>query len=159
LIRVIDLDLEEKQKAAECREIIANVAGRSAPSRVGRWSRVALFFRSDDPDRPSRRCRLSGGGIHFLGKGAQAIVDGIHPGTLKPYYWVDDPVRMGSGRSTFHSDSAEAAIVDRKHLARKWRLIAARPFTARLRAAPFRLAGVTRSFLGRSWMRHFRAHP
>lgn len=90
--RVIDLDVDDPELAAQCRGIIAEELDEyhSPPCRIGRWPRVMFFARSDDPDRRTKRFNFPNGSIEFLGHRAHAVVDGIHPDTGKPYYWWDE---------------------------------------------------------------------
>jgi hypothetical protein len=89
--RVIDLDVDDPDLAAECRGIIAEeLEYRGLPCRVGRWPRVAFYARSNEPARGTRRVKFKNGSIELLGKGAHVVVDGIHPDTGKAYHWWHD---------------------------------------------------------------------
>lgn len=86
-VRVIDIDIDDDQLAAEVALIVGEILGANPPVRVGRAPRMALFARSDD--RLRRKAKVTGkrGTVEFLGHGNQVIVDGVHPGTKMPYQW------------------------------------------------------------------------
>lgn len=91
-VRVLDLDVDDPALSARCQAVISAILGTDSPYRIGRRPRVAVFFRAQDPYRSSRRYRFPLGSVEFLGRGAQVIVDGIHPHTGLPYYWVNEPL-------------------------------------------------------------------
>lgn len=114
--RVIDLDVDDPELAAQCRGIIAEELDEyhSLPCRIGRWPRVMFYGRSDDPDRPTKRFKFPNGSIEFLGHGAHAVVDGIHPDTGKPYYWWDEALwEVEANKLPILTVAAEARIVAR----------------------------------------------
>jgi hypothetical protein len=89
-IRVIDIDVDDPKRAWVCRHVVERVVGGELPCRVGRWPRLALFARSDDPNRQTLRKKFQRGGVEILGRGAHVVVDGTHPDTGKPYYWPSE---------------------------------------------------------------------
>lgn len=91
LLRPIDLDVDDATLSWECHEAVKSVLGLNLPCRVGKWPRVALFARSDDPNRKKLRYEFHKGAVDVLGAGAQVIVAGTHPDTGKSYYWVEEP--------------------------------------------------------------------
>lgn len=91
-VRVIDLDVDDPNLASQCMRTISSSMGPDLPCRIGRWPRVALFCRSDDPTKITRRHKFARGAIEFLGYKTHVIVDGMHPVTGKAYYWLKEPL-------------------------------------------------------------------
>lgn len=91
--RVIDLDVDDPVAAQEAKAAIYDALGGAAPPcRGGRGSRVALFMRSTQSGHRTKQHKFPRGGIEFRGHGAHVVVDGIHPDTGKPYYWMNEPI-------------------------------------------------------------------
>jgi Bifunctional DNA primase/polymerase, N-terminal len=86
-VRVIDIDIDEPERASEVALLAESILGAIPPARVGRAPRMALFVRSDDPLRRTLKVAGRRGTVEFLGHGSQVIVDGIHPSTNMPYQW------------------------------------------------------------------------
>src|SRR5262245_54397080 len=88
-----DIDVKNPEAAEAAEELIRNLyADRGALlTRIGEAPKRALLFRTT---RPFPKIRVTfvapNGGSHhieMLGDGQQLVVDGIHPGTKKPYVW------------------------------------------------------------------------
>lgn len=94
--RVLGLDIDSltPHVAAEVERIALEVLG-PAPVRVGRAPKRLLMYRLAEGAEHVTRMRLfldAGDGvthlIELLGHGQQFLVEGTHPGTLRPYEWV-----------------------------------------------------------------------
>jgi len=111
-VRVLDLDVDDPGLSARCQAAISAILGTDSPCRIGRWPRAAIFFRAHDPDRCTERHRFSLGSVEFLGKGAQVIVDGTHPDTGSPYYWVNEPLwEVWADRLPILNEEMESTLV------------------------------------------------
>lgn len=84
---VIDIDADDPEEAFELRQAVQSTLGSTDFIRIGRYPRVALFFRTDNPVRSKKV-----GPVEILGTGRQVVVHGTHPVTQRPYYWVDDSI-------------------------------------------------------------------
>lgn len=95
-IDILDADL------AEMVESMAVARFGDAPCRTGRAPKRLLLYRSASP-LPKRRLEWMMDGydkpqaVEMLGKGNQAVVEGIHPATMQPYTWAPiHPVLFGA---------------------------------------------------------------
>ena len=91
-IRVIDADVDDPALAQRCRQAIEAIVGDLPCIRIGRWPHFAVFCRSADPLAPKRRSLCAKGAIDWIGRGGQVVVDGVHPGTGRPYFWLEEPL-------------------------------------------------------------------
>lgn len=96
----LDIDIDDADLADIVHELAFSVLG-AAPVRFGNGSRRILVFRGANftkrritfrdcnapPVPPGEKATLQA--VEFLAKGQQYVVEGIHPKTMKPYYWVD----------------------------------------------------------------------
>lgn len=87
-ISVIDIDIEDQAKVSAIVEYCKQHVGEPmVRSREGS-ARVALIYRSSDPNRRKSVIHTCDGDIEILGYGQQVVVDGIHPDGL-PYHLSD----------------------------------------------------------------------
>lgn len=110
----IDIDVMDEGLADEISRIAFSVLG-SAPTRVGRAPKRTHLYRTDAPFKRMRlRFQREGEAAHLvevLGDGQQFVVDGIHPGTGKPFGWdrrPDGPTDL----TTTDAERAEAFLDD-----------------------------------------------
>ena len=105
----LDIDVLDPELA----ELIEGSRWISARRRaVGRAPKRALAYRTDEP---FGRMRLWFGPpgeehthlVELLGDGEQYLVDGIHPGTQRPYEWSAHPTRNGGAGALTMIDQAQ----------------------------------------------------
>lgn len=88
----VDVDVSDPEVSTGVEAAILEALGPS-PKRTGRAPKFAMPFRLDGPRFSKIVLHLSGSRIgsnekiEILADGAQVVIGGIHPGTLKPYYW------------------------------------------------------------------------
>lgn len=93
----LDIDVEDPELADAIQQSAGNALG-AAPVRFGNGARRLLpyaaeglgkrrlAFQSKDPARRGKKPMA----VELLGKGQQYVVEGVHPGTGRRYYWLDD---------------------------------------------------------------------
>lgn len=97
LFPCIDIDVDHRELADAIHREVELVLG-PAPVRFGRGSRRVLpfaavglrkrrlAFQSKDPGLRTEKAQA----VELLATGQHYVVEGIHPGTGKPYFWQDD---------------------------------------------------------------------
>jgi putative DNA primase/helicase len=113
----LDIDVFDERIAALVESTAKRVLG-PAPRRVGRapkrllayrtatpFGRIRLWFRAPGSDRAQL--------VEMLGDGQQYVVDGVHPGTRRPYAWDLDPTLIGAeGLTEIDHARAEALFAE-----------------------------------------------
>jgi putative DNA primase/helicase len=90
----IDIDTTDPQLVMLVTQLALSYLGH-APARVGKAPKRLLVYRAEEPFTRMRLWVEDKGAQHLievLGDGQQYLVHGVHPGTQRPYEWVDDPV-------------------------------------------------------------------
>lgn len=125
----IDIDVDDKELSDAIRSLVLDVMG-NAPTRYGNGARCLLVYAASGMKKRrltfARRSHLADAGVagtppplqavEFLAEGQQYVVEGIHPKTSKPYWWLNDqsPASMGAGAlpniTTAHLDRLFAAL-------------------------------------------------
>jgi hypothetical protein len=88
----VDVDVHDPVVAAAIEEVLLEVLG-ATPRRTGRAPKFAMPYRLDGPRFPKMVLHLTGDRVgtnervEVLAEGAQVVIGGIHPGTMKPYSW------------------------------------------------------------------------
>lgn len=82
----IDIDADDHAKAALLEGLAGEHLGPTPWQRVGRAPRTLLLYRSAD-DEIIGSVKI--GFIDVLSGGKQFVAYGVHPGTDKPYQWID----------------------------------------------------------------------
>lgn len=99
----LDLDITD-ERIADIVETFALAHLGLAPVRVGRAPKRLLMFRTDEPFGRMRLWIKRASGeqhlVEILGQGQQYLVHGIHPGTGRPYEWLQDPTELGAAGLT-----------------------------------------------------------
>lgn len=90
----LDVDAHNPEISAQI-EVLALAMLGNAPKRVGREPKFALLYRTDSPLRP-QVLRFEGppereGKPDRVEIPTQLVIDGMHPGTKRPYAWVRAP--------------------------------------------------------------------
>jgi hypothetical protein len=81
----IDIDIADIHVSWQVRQVAADIFGSTPLIRVGQWPKLLLVFRAGEPIDTQHI-----GGVDILGRGSQFVAFGIHPGTGKAYYWLED---------------------------------------------------------------------
>jgi hypothetical protein len=84
----LDIDCTDPVLAAEIAAKGQELIGPTEYVRVGRWPKRVLFYRQEDFEL-NRVLTVRVGTVEVLGQGSQVAIAGIHPSTMKPYYWPD----------------------------------------------------------------------
>ena len=89
-----DIDVTLDDLAGECEAYVESHAGNTDLCRVGQWPKRLLLYRLDphasDLIRSGRTGKYGGHMVELLAThGRQFAAFGIHPGTGKPYSWID----------------------------------------------------------------------
>lgn len=79
-ISVIDIDIEDRETVSAIVEHCTQEVGEPMVRSRGDSERVALIYRSSDPNRKKSKISTRNGDIEILGLGQQLVVDGVHPG-------------------------------------------------------------------------------
>ena len=116
----IDIDITDDGLAGVV-EGCAQRAFGSAPCRVGRAPKRLLMCRTAIPMKRVRLWFRDHNGeqqlIEVLGEGQQAVVDGIHPKTGKPYEWDLSPTLFGlDGLPEVTAESVEQFLQDAQQM-------------------------------------------
>ena len=91
----LDIDVRHPVAAAELQKLAYDMFP-NAPERVGMAPKRLFLFRTDEPfTKLKTREYLIGDDnkphhVEILGDGQQFVAFGIHPGTGRPYHWIDD---------------------------------------------------------------------
>jgi len=93
----VDIDVTDAALAEEI-QLLAVAHLGDAPTRTGRAPKRTLLYRADTPLKRQRLWLTRDGTTHLvevLGDGQQFVVEGIHPGTRKPFTWENGglPIR------------------------------------------------------------------
>jgi hypothetical protein len=89
-LRAVDIDVDDGVVVNEILESIKRIlpAGALVRGRSGS-PRLALVYRSSNPQAKKRSLELPSGKIEILGHGQQLVVDGVHPSGA-PLSWLGD---------------------------------------------------------------------
>jgi hypothetical protein len=107
-----DIDVSDASLAAALRRAVEAACGPSW-ARIGRAPRLALPYRSEAPLRP--RClkwRVSEDVqmVDLRAAGYQTVIDGVHPGTGRPYAWPDGRPSGASALGVLTEDIVDKAF-------------------------------------------------
>lgn len=88
----LDIDVDDEDTALAITKLALDLLG-SAPIRIGRPPRALLPYTCPDLKKRALTFRSPKTGVthklEWLGAGQQFVVEGVHPGTNKPYTWKD----------------------------------------------------------------------
>ena len=106
---MLDIDATD-ETTADAIEAAAIAELGPAPLRVGRWPKRALLYRADG-HVASMKLTFTGpdGATNQIETPGQVVVQGIHPGTGKPYRWPRKPCTFDE-LTTVSSDQLQAFI-------------------------------------------------
>lgn len=91
----IDIDIRNEEKALEFEELAFNIFGKTMV-RIGNEPKRLLMYRTDEP---FSKMQLSFDieddthKIEVLGDGQQYVIEGVHPVTMKPYWFVEETLQ------------------------------------------------------------------
>lgn len=101
----VDIDVTDQTVSAALASLARQKLG-AAPARTGRAPKTLLLYGLAPGETPPRKMRVAFTlpsdpatvhAVEILGQGQQCVVQGIHPGTGRPYYWDQDPALSGPG--------------------------------------------------------------
>lgn len=98
----IDIDCKDFTLAQMIEEAAIGWLG-TAPVRIGKAPKRLLAYRTDEPFGRMRLWIKRGDENHLveiLCQGQQYLVAGTHPGTMRAYEWMTDPVSIGAAGLT-----------------------------------------------------------
>lgn len=108
---LLDIDALDEKRAADI-EVTAKKVFGDAPRRVGKWPKRTLLYRAAD-HIAGRDISYAEGDrrdqVQILGKGKQSVVQGIHPGTNRPFEW-DRPIPRFEDLPTVTAEQVEDFI-------------------------------------------------
>ncbi|HLG89866.1 MAG TPA: bifunctional DNA primase/polymerase [Alphaproteobacteria bacterium] len=87
----LDIDTLDEKVAEAVEKAAVEIFGPTPLVRIGRWPKRILVYRSDGtiPNKVAYKDREGKVVFEILTKGQQFLAFAIHPGTRKPYRWVD----------------------------------------------------------------------
>jgi hypothetical protein len=89
-VPAVDIDVMDGEIAEELEELAERLLGKSAV-RIGQAPKRAILYRTDAPFPKLQSTFISPNGqthkVEILAAGQQIVVNGIHPGTGRPYTW------------------------------------------------------------------------
>jgi hypothetical protein len=85
----IDIDILDPDLAHRVDALVRQRLGDTL-TRVGRWPKRLLPYRTDAPLPKITGGTREGEKVEVLGLGQQFVAFGIHPDTGRPYHWVED---------------------------------------------------------------------